>query len=132
MGNWDFLVLSGCGALRSSVNDMMKFLKANMGMSETKLKEVMEKTHTAKEKAGEGMSIGMAWLLGVGGSDEDIVWHNGGTAGYRSFIGFNTKYRAGVVVLSNTATNEVDSAGFEILFEIIEKSRDNIQTDKKD
>ncbi len=133
MNNWDFLVLSGCGAIRSSVNDMMKFLKANMGIHKTQLYESMEKTHRQTNKVDDVMRIALGWLImDLEDSDEDIVWHNGGTAGYHSFIGFNSKYRAGVVVLSNTAANEVDSAGFEILFEIIEKSRDNIQTDKKD
>lgn len=133
MGNWDFLVLAGCGALRSSVNDMMKFLKANMGIEKTHLYESMEITHRQMEKIEGAMRIALGWLImDLEDSDEDIVWHNGGTAGYHSFIGFNSKYRAGVVVLSNTAAFEVDSAGFEILSEIIEKSRDKTQTNKKD
>lgn len=125
MGNWDFLVLAGCGALRSSVNDMMKFLKANMGIDKTQLYESMEKTHRQKEEINGTMRIALGWhIMDSEDSDKDIIWHNGGTGGYRSFIGFNSKYRAGVVVLSNTASTEVDSAGFEIIFEIIEKSHD--------
>jgi len=34
----------------------------------------------------------------------EIVWHNGGTAGYRTFIGFDRAARTGVVVLSNAGT----------------------------
>lgn len=129
MGNWDFLVLAGCGALRSSTNDMMKFLKANMGIDETLLYESMKKTHTETTKINDTMRIGLGWLImGSEDSDKDIIWHNGGTGGYRSFIGFNSKYRAGVVILSNTTADEIDSAGFEILSELIEKSRDKTQT----
>ncbi len=133
MGNWDFLVLAGCGAIRSSANDMMKFLKANMGINETQLYESMEKTHRQTNVINDVMRIALGWhILDSEDSDGYIVWHNGGTAGYHSFIGFNAKYRAGLVVLSNTASGEIDSAAFEILSEIIEKSRDKIQTDKKD
>ncbi len=125
MGNWDFLVLAGCGALRSSVNDMMKFLRANMGIEKTQLYTSMERTHRQTNKIDDSMRMALGWLImGSEDSDKDIIWHNGGTAGYHSFIGFNSKYQAGVVILSNTAAFEVDSAGFKILFEIIEKSRD--------
>jgi len=44
------------------------------------------------------------------------VWHNGGTGGYRSFIGFDPKLRIGVVVLSNVSTNAgVDDIGRHLL-----------------
>ena len=35
---------------------------------------------------------------------QGVVWHNGGTAGYRTFIGYDQKARVGVVVLSNAGT----------------------------
>jgi len=34
-----------------------------------------------------------------------ILWHNGGTGGYRSFIGYNPTTRVGVVALANASTN---------------------------
>jgi CubicO group peptidase (beta-lactamase class C family) len=50
-----------------------------------------------------GGEIALGWLVTRPANDE-IVWHNGGTGGYRSFIGYNPKTRVGVVVLSNTST----------------------------
>jgi len=45
-----------------------------------------------------------------------IVWHNGGTGGYRSFIGFNRAARTGVVVLSNAGTVAgIDDIGLHLL-----------------
>ncbi len=44
----------------------------------------------------------------------DIVWHNGGTAGYRSFTGFTPAKKSGAVVLCNTAFDS-DDLGFHIL-----------------
>ncbi len=43
-----------------------------------------------------------------------FVWHNGGTGGYRSFVGFTPETQAAVVVLANSAKS-VDSVGVEIL-----------------
>jgi hypothetical protein len=42
------------------------------------------------------------------------VWHNGGTAGYLSFAGYNAARRVAVVVLSNSAL-PVDDIGFHLL-----------------
>ena len=49
--------------------------------------------------------------VGPGGT---ALWHNGGTGGYRSFIGFVVEKQVGVAVLSNSA-NEVDSIGMGLL-----------------
>jgi serine-type D-Ala-D-Ala carboxypeptidase/endopeptidase len=37
-----------------------------------------------------------------------VTWHNGGTGGYRSFLGFSTDGRKGVIILTNTATDVED------------------------
>jgi hypothetical protein len=42
------------------------------------------------------------------------VWHNGGTGGYRSFVGYSPKSRTGVAILSNT-TISVDDLGYRFL-----------------
>ncbi len=43
-----------------------------------------------------------------------MTWHNGGTGGYASFLGFVKERETGVVVLSNSA-NSVDDIAVEIL-----------------
>jgi hypothetical protein len=43
-----------------------------------------------------------------------VVWHNGGTGGYHSFVGFDRKRGVGVVVLSNS-TNDIDDIGFHLV-----------------
>jgi hypothetical protein len=43
-----------------------------------------------------------------------LAWHNGGTGGYASFVGFTPETDAAVVVLANSAKS-VDSVGVEIL-----------------
>jgi CubicO group peptidase (beta-lactamase class C family) len=59
------------------------------------------------------MEVALAWHILKRG-DNEIVWHNGGTGGYRSWLGFDLKKRIGVVVLSNSA-NGVDDIGQHLL-----------------
>jgi CubicO group peptidase (beta-lactamase class C family) len=43
-----------------------------------------------------------------------MVWHNGGTGGYASFVGFTRETEAAVVVLANSEQS-VDSVGVDVL-----------------
>ena len=63
--------------------------------------------------AGDGDRVGYGWWTDrVGG--REITWHNGGTGGFRSFVGFDAAAGDGVVVLSNT-DRSVDWIGRELL-----------------
>ena len=59
------------------------------------------------------MRIGLGWIT-RGGHGRELQWHNGGTGGYRSFLGFDLESQTGVVVLSNSG-NSVDDLGFHLL-----------------
>jgi CubicO group peptidase (beta-lactamase class C family) len=43
-----------------------------------------------------------------------VLWHNGGTGGFRSFVAFVREANTAVVVLSNTARS-VDRLGLRLL-----------------
>ena len=45
---------------------------------------------------------------------QTVIWHNGGTGGFRSFLGFTEDGRFGVVVLAN-ALAAVDPLGLRLL-----------------
>lgn len=111
--NWDLDALAGAGALRSTAADMTRFLAAAMGLVRTPLDSAFRLTEQAQADAGPGMRIGLGWHVMQRGATR-IVWHNGGTGGYRSFIGFDPARRIGVVVLSNS-TEAADDVGFHAL-----------------
>lgn len=112
--NWDIPTLAGAGALRSTASDMLVFLAANLGLTESRLHAPMLTTHEARHQAGSPqMRIGLGWHI-RSTEDREIVWHNGGTGGYRTFAGFVAGTRTGVVVLSNTSTS-ADDIGFHLL-----------------
>ncbi|MGO8790184.1 MAG: serine hydrolase [Terriglobia bacterium] len=115
--NWDLPTLAGAGALRSSANDLLTFLGANLGYVKSPLAPAMAAMLSVRRPTGTpGLGeIGLAWLIAKH-SDHEIVWHNGGTGGYRSFIGYDAKSQVGIVVLSNTETaSGVDDIGMHLL-----------------
>jgi CubicO group peptidase (beta-lactamase class C family) len=112
--NWDLPTLAGAGALRSTANDMLKFLAANMGLRKTELLPAMQQTQVVRRSTGTpDLSIGLGWHI-FSKYGTEIVWHNGGTGGYHSFIGFDRNRRLGVVVLSNS-NNDIDDIGLHLL-----------------
>jgi len=115
--NWDFQALAGCGALRSTANDLLTFLAANLGYVKSPLAPAMASMLAVRRPTSTPTlgDIGLAWRIAKT-SDGELVWHNGGTFGYRSFIGYNAKTGVGIVVLSNTFTNAgVDDIGMHLL-----------------
>ncbi len=114
VANWDLPTLAGAGALRSTVNDMLAFVEANLGLRESPLHVAMATTHAPRRDfPGPNMQIGLGWVI-RGGHGRELHWHNGGTGGYRSFLGFDLESKTGVVVLSNS-TDSVDDLGFHLL-----------------
>ena len=97
---WDVPVLSGAGALRSTVNDLLKYVSANLGLNPSSLTPLMRKTHEA----------GLAWFVNSEQPGTKIISHGGGTGGSQSFVGFDATRRRGVVVLFN-ARRVIDVEG---------------------
>ncbi len=114
IANWDLPTLAGAGALRSTVNDLLKFVASNLGLKKSRLLAAMEFAHKSQHDTGvPDLEIGLGWHI-LKRFDTEVVWHNGGTGGYHSFIGFDQKRRRGVVVLSNS-TNDIDDIGRHLL-----------------
>jgi D-alanyl-D-alanine-carboxypeptidase/D-alanyl-D-alanine-endopeptidase len=114
--NWDIPTLAGAGALRSTANDMLTYLAANLGLVKTPLAEAMTAQIATRRPTGApNLEIAYGWHVFTA-HDKVIYWHNGGTGGYRTFIGYDPKARLGVVALSNTSTpSGVDDIGRHLL-----------------
>lgn len=124
--NWDVPVLEGAGSLKATVKDLMKFMSANIETNRTTLGPAMEKTHQERHQCGiPQWSVAMGWLItNLKDVNVPMLWHNGGTGGYHSFMGFNKKQRVGIVILCNSETEGevVDMAGVRILKALISRS----------
>ena len=108
--NWDLPAFAGAGGIRSTVNDMFKFLAANMGLRESPLQPAMKSMLTKRRPSvKENVDVAIGWHI-LNRYGDDIIWHNGGTGGYHSFMGFDPKKQLGIIVLSNS-TNDIDDIG---------------------
>jgi serine-type D-Ala-D-Ala carboxypeptidase/endopeptidase len=102
--NWDFLTLEGAGAIRSSANDLLTLLAANLGYTASPLAPAMAAMLKVRRPTGQpGLEVALGWYV-YKIDNREIIDKDGGTGGYNSFIGFDPKARVGVVVLSNTHT----------------------------
>ncbi len=116
--------LAGAGGIRSTGTDMMKFLKANMGLVSTPFDAAIELSHQEIYKENDYRSMGMNWIR----DDErdlsrHILWHNGGTGGYKSYLGFTEDCQFGVFALSNASIN-VDGMGERMIKTFVRENTD--------
>ncbi len=120
VANWDLPTLAGAGALRSSANDLLTFLAANLGYTQSWLAPAMAAMLKIRRPTGQPeLEVALGWHIFTTNGKE-IAWHNGGTGGYRSFMGFDPKAGIGVVALSNASTTPgVDDIGRHLLDESI-------------
>lgn len=93
------------GAIISNIEDMSKYLETLITSDENYVINVAEPlTDINVENEIYNMldvnidSVGMTWMID---NKNNIIWHNGSTTNFNSYIGFNRKKKIGVVVLSN-------------------------------
>jgi len=109
--DWFFDALDGAGAIRSSLDDMLRYVSANMTPSGS-LGEAMKAAQFPRREATPGERVGLAWQTDV---KSGVVWHNGQTAGYHAFVGMSTDRKRGIVILHN-AGEDIDDIGFHWLY----------------
>ena len=124
MPTYTFGVIEGAGAIKSSANDMAKYVSASLGLTPSPLTGLMEKSHAIRHT---GAHVGldpfesrtaMPWY-GSGvyqPAGSNLLGHAGGTGGFSSFVGLDLGRRCGVVVLSNqTQQISPQNLGWRIL-----------------
>jgi len=110
------------GALLSNITDMMKYAKIHMdekldylSIAHEELAEVNATTATYEKMGIRVDALGAGWMID---KENNIIWHNGGTGNYNSYMGFDKEKQIGVVILSNLSPDYKIPAtimGIEIL-----------------
>lgn len=124
---WDLAAVAPAGGIVSTAADMARWLSAQLRPGSTPLAEAIRMAHEPRlplhvsplgrvlgSRLG-GSRVGLAWITtAIGG--RALTWHNGGTGGFDSFIGFDAAAGRGVAVLTNsTHTRRLDAAGMSVL-----------------
>jgi CubicO group peptidase (beta-lactamase class C family) len=111
--------LGGAGAIRSTAKDMLKYLEANMHPEGQPIDHAIDQSHQVLFKENDHTSFGMNWIHSQNDRlKQELIWHNGGTGGFRSFLGFTADGRFGVLILSNSGDG-VDGLAIDLLQELV-------------
>ena len=97
-----YAVGMGSGGLYSTGNDMVRYLVANLGMSEADIVPVLLYAQKPQRPipGKKAESIGLTWHINkVKG--RDVVSKNGGIVGFQSFMAFSRADKVGIIVLAN-------------------------------
>lgn len=106
---WDWKTTDAylsAGAITSNISDMLSYAQiqlendSHFAACHNSLKTINASTEAYKTMGIRMDEIGMSWIID---SENDIVWHNGGTGSYNSYLGFHPETGTAVVVLSNLA-----------------------------
>ncbi|GAA2794717.1 serine hydrolase domain-containing protein [Crossiella cryophila] len=106
---WTGEAVGPAGGIRASIQDMAKLTAALLDGSAPGMAALDPVT----DLAGPRVRIGAAWFTQLH-QDREVTWHNGGTGGFRSWLGLDRAAATGVVLLSATAAS-VDRAGLSLL-----------------
>lgn len=98
--NWDLPSLAGAGALRSTMNDLMKFVDANLGEPKNDLERAMRLAQAPRFPISPNAKIGLGWIT-VTTKNGSFIYHDGGTGGYGALVGIDQTRGVGLVLLGN-------------------------------
>ena len=100
---WHFGSLEGAGAVRSTTNDLLRLIGAELHPEHTRMRTAIELSQEVRFRASPQLALALGWHIVQLPDSSSLYWHNGGTGGARSFVGFVPEAGAGVVVLANEA-----------------------------
>lgn len=113
---WQFSSFAASEGVKSTAADLVKFMRANMGISNTRLDKIFEPNITADRPTdfNEQIYTGKGWQIISQRKKYDIVTHTGKTGGYSALLAFVKETKTGVVILSNSNIG-TNNLGFLIL-----------------
>lgn len=113
-----YTILSAAYGYKSSAADMLKFLSANISQKKNHITGILDYTHNGRikltSKAGKESEIALGWKIDDLNYKYRMVWQEGATHGFASFIGFVETTHFGVFILSSN-NSSVTKLGEEIL-----------------
>lgn len=109
MEPWTGEDLAPAGGIRSTIGDMGALAAALLDGSAPGIAAL----DPVVDMNGSAVRIGAGWIT-LEAKGRLVTWHNGGTGGFRTWMGVDREAGTGAVVLSATAAS-VDRHGFDIL-----------------
>jgi CubicO group peptidase (beta-lactamase class C family) len=117
---WRLAALAGAGGLHSTVPDLLRLARATFGDGPAEIAEAVALTRATGHPLSKISTAHPGWLSMDRAQDKGgprVLFHNGGTGGYRSLLAVIPERRAAVVALSADARS-VDGPGMRLLSDL--------------
>ncbi len=113
---WNFDVLIGCGGLKYNSNKMAEMIKTCMFTKNDTIKNKLTYLFTKTAEISAATNIGLGWHNLTMGKN-NIIWHNGGSYGFSTFLGMNKDKSVGVFIVANqfNVNEVVDGIGINLI-----------------
>jgi len=115
--NWTFNLAAPAGGVVSCTSDMTKFLLWNMDTKNAVAANCQKPLAKGQINGTLFSYVGLGWniteteLFKRYGYADKLIWHNGATAGFQSYLGFLKEKKVGVVVLTNFRSKKRHAIG---------------------
>jgi D-alanyl-D-alanine-carboxypeptidase/D-alanyl-D-alanine-endopeptidase len=114
--HWTLNAFAPAGATRGSILDAVRFLQASLeacSNSDPASTANCMAQQDSGVKVTDSSQMGLGWMR-TRGDDGLAIWHNGGTGGFSTFLGFNADRSTGLVVLCNVGWVAGDLTGYAL------------------
>lgn len=113
---WTGVAIGPAGGIRAGIEDMAQLVGALLDGCAPGLAAL----DPVDAFGGRRVRIGAAWIT-IEVRGRSITWHNGGTGGFRSWLGIDRDAGIGAVILS-ASSSSVENAGFRLLEQMTAES----------
>jgi len=101
------------GGLRSTADDLLRLLAACLAPPAGPVGAALALAQRPHLRTSRRSATGLCWMVATPRRRPRLVWHNGGTWGFRAFAGFAPGHGTAAVVLSDTFRG-VERLGFAL------------------
>ena len=114
--HWHFQAMAGCAAAHSTVDDLLRLAAGVLNPLGSPLAAQLELTINpgVHVPVGPGTRRGLGWVI-MTSAARTVIWHNGGTAGFASYLAAVPEAGVALVLLANSAWEDLTITGERLL-----------------
>jgi CubicO group peptidase (beta-lactamase class C family) len=94
-------IYQGAGFIKTSLDDMLVYLQAHLGLIATPLNDALEYTRAPRFPVEYWGDSGLDWYTKQLDDGQVVTYKGGRTSGYGAYMGLNEVAQTGTIVLTN-------------------------------